>query len=200
MDFKDPKNQILFLAIFGFLVLIYIWHTKFYTPYDEHLTQNKQLYAKLSADVHAVKQKAESLEGLQAEVANQNARYEKVKLWLPERKEDESFLAQLHIAAQQTNSTIISITPQLSAPQEFYTANSYIIELESTYHNMGNLLAKIVNFPFIVTVSDIQIKSKDDKSELQAISAKKRRDLTVLAAFKLTTFNSNNLDQGGQTQ
>ncbi len=151
-----------------------------------------------AAIVTAVRQKAESLEGLQREVAEQNARYENVKLWLPEKKEDESFLAQFHIAAQQSNSTVISITPQLPVPQEFYTANSYIVELESTYHNMGNLLAKIVNFPFIVNVSDIQIKSKE--SNLTAISAKKRKDLTVLAAFKLTTYNSNNPDQGGQTQ
>jgi Tfp pilus assembly protein PilO len=200
MDFKDPKNQILFLAIFGFLVLIYIWHLKFYTPYEEHLAQNKQLYAQLSSDLHAVKQKAESLEGLQKEVNEQNARYEKVKLWLPERKEDESFLAQLHIASQQTNSTVISIAPQLPTPQEFYTANSYIVEIESTYHNLGNLLAKIVNFPFIVNVSDIQIKAKEDKSEMQAMSAKKRKDMTVVATFKLTTYNSNNPDQGGQTQ
>jgi len=200
MDFKDPKNQILFLAVFGFLVLIYIWHNKFYTPYEEHLTQNKELYGKLKEDLTAVRQKAESLEGLQREVAEQNARYENVKLWLPEKKEDESFLAQLHIAAQQSNSTVISITPQLPIPQEFYTANSYIVEIESTYHNMGNLLAKIVNFPFIVNVSDIQIKSKETESDLTTISAKKRKDLTVLATFKLTTYNSNNPVQGGQTQ
>jgi Tfp pilus assembly protein PilO len=205
MDFKDPKNQILILVVFGFLVLIYIWHAKFYTPYDQKLAVNKATYSKLRTELHAVQQEAASLEALKEEVALQNARFENVKLWLPEKKQDEAFLAQLHIAAQQTNSTITGITPQMPMPKEFYSANDYIVEAEATYHGLGNLFAKVVNFPFIVRISDIELKSKEGMSELMAVSAKKRENLTVTATFKLTTFNSGNTipqtdSQGGQTQ
>ncbi|MCP4583208.1 MAG: type 4a pilus biogenesis protein PilO [candidate division Zixibacteria bacterium] len=200
MDFKDPKNQILILVVFGFIVLIYLWHTKFYTPYDQQLTVDKATYSKLREELHAVKQEAASLDALQEEVAMQNARFENVKLWLPEKKQDEAFLAQLHIAAQQTNSTIIGITPQAPMPKEFYSANDYIVEAEATYHGLGNLFAKVVNFPFIVRISDIELKSKEGMSELMAVSAQKRENLTVSATFKLTTFNSGNAIQGGQTQ
>jgi len=197
MDLKDPKNQILVLIVIGFLVLIYVWHVKFYTSYAAELSQKKALYQKLSSDLFAVKQKAESLEGLQEEFNNLLDRFNKVKLWLPEKKEDESFLAQLHIAAQLTNSTVLSITPQASVPHDFYSANSYIVELETTYHGLGKFFAKVVNFPFIVTISDVKLKAKDKKTSVITAASQKRGNLTLTSTFKLTTYNAS---QGGQTQ
>lgn len=199
MDLKDPKNQILLLITIGFLVLMYVWYARFYTVNAAELTQKKGMYQKLSSDLFAVKQKAESLEGLQAEYNNLVSRYDKVKLWLPEKKEDESFLAQLHVAAQLTNSTVLSISPQESVPGEFYFANSYLVELETTYDGLGNFFAKVVNFPFIVTISDVQLKAKDKTSGAVPGGAARRQDLTTVATFRLTTYNATGSLEGGQT-
>jgi len=201
MDFKDPKNQILALIVFVFLVLIYVWYSQFYTPYDESLAQKKAQYQKLQTDLFAVKQKAESVEGLKREVEFQEAKYEKVRLLLPERKEDEAFLQQMHMAEQSTNSTIMNILPLPSVPKEFYTANSYLVEVEATYHGLGKLFEKIVNFPFLVNVSDVVVETRDAKgSGSGELAEKKRKDLTVAATFKLTTYNTKPSDLGGQTQ
>jgi len=200
MDLKDPKNQVLLLITIGFLVLIYIWYAKFYTVNAAELTQKRVMYQKLSSDLFAVKQKAESLEGLQAEYNNLIGRYDKVRLWLPEIKEDESFLAQVHVAAQLTNSTVLSISPQESVPGEFYTANSYLVELETTYDGMGNFFAKVVNFPFIVTISNVQMKAKDQMAGTAPGGSSKRQDLTMVGTFRLTTYNATGNVGGGQTQ
>lgn len=205
MDFKDPKNQILALIVIVFLALIYVWYTKFYTPNSEELTQKKAQYEKLNADLYAVRQKAESLDGLQRDVDMQQAKYEKVKLWLPERKEDEAFLHQLHMAEQSTNSTIINISPQMSIPHEFYTANSYIIELESTYNGLGLFFERVVNFPFIVTISDVTLASRSERiNPGSALGNKKRKDLPVVSSFTLTTYNTQPAElatnAGGQTE
>lgn len=200
MDLKDPKNQILLLIAVVFIALIYVWYAKFYTPYDMELVQKKAEYQKLNSELFAVKQKAQSLEGLQKDVNAQRAKYEKVKLWLPEVKEDESFLHQLHMAAQYTSSTITNITPQTSTPMEFYTANDYAVELETTYHGLGDFFARVVNFPFIVTISEVSVKSREEKSGSSDIGERKRKDLTVTASFKLTTYNTQPTDLGGQTQ
>ena len=201
MDLKDPKNQILVLFVIIFLALIYVWYAMLYTPKEEVLDQKKAQYQKLSTDLFAVKQKAESLDGLKREVDMQKAKYEKVKLWLPEQKEDEAFLHQLHMAEQSTNSAIMNITPLPAMPMEFYTANSYLIEIESSYHGLGHFFERVVNFPFIVNISDVLIESREGKKTgVGELGKKKRKDLTIVATFKLTTYNTHPSDLGGQTQ
>lgn len=201
MDLKDPKNQILILIVIVFLALIYVWYSKFYTPYSEILVQKKAQYQKLSTDLFAVRQKAESLEGLKRDVELQKAKYEKVKLWLPEQKEDESFLHQIHMAEQSTNSTIMDITPQPPIPQEFYTANTYVVQLESTYDGMGSFFERVVNFPFIVNISDVVMESREEKTTGKSeLGEKRRKDLTVSSTFKLTTYNTHPVDLGGQPE
>ncbi len=197
MDLRDPKNQIFLVIIFAFLVLIYIWHARFYTPYSEELSVKKTEYEKLRSDLFSVRQKAMTLDALNAELEQKRLEYEKIKLLLPEIKEDETFLAQLHIAAQLTNSTVMSITPQALITRGFYNENPYIVELESTYHNLGNFFAKIVNFPFIVNISNLQIKAKEKKQSMMQGEAERRKDLTVSVTFRLTSYNSH---KGGQTQ
>ncbi len=205
MDFRDPKNQVLVLIVFVFLALIYVWYSQLYTPYSEQLVQKKTQYQKLSSDLFAVRQKAESLEGLQRDVELQRARYEKVKLWLPEVKEDEAFLHQIHMAEQSTNSAIINIAPQTPTPHEFYTANTYVIELESTYNGLGKFFEKVVNFPFIVNISDVTLLSRAERMNKGGnLGERKRSDLVVVATFKLTTYNTQPADlvqnTGGQTK
>lgn len=205
MDFKDPKNQVLALIIIVFLALIYVWHSQFYTPYSEQLVQKKAQYQKLSTDLNAVRQKAKSLEGLQKDVDIQQARYEKVKLWLPEKKEDEAFLHQIHMAEQSTNSAVINIAPQSPVSHEFYTANTYIIELESTYNRLGLFFERVVNFPFIVTISSVSLQSRSERTGGgNNLGEKKRKDLDVIATFRLTTYNSQPAqiaqNTGGQTE
>jgi Tfp pilus assembly protein PilO len=201
MDLKDPKNQILVLIAIVFLVLIYVWYARFYSPYEAQLVQKKAQYQKLKTDLFAVQEKAKGLDALRVEVGQQEARYEKVRLWLPEKKEDESFLHQVHMAEQSTNSTIMNITPQASIPHEFYTANSYKVEIESTYHGLGKFFEKVVNFPFIVNISDVMIESREVKQGAKSgLAEKKRSDLTIAATFKLTTYNSHPAVIGGQTQ
>ena len=195
VDVRDPKTQILLTITAVFIVLIYVWQVKFYTPYATELAGRKIQHEKLRSELFAVKQKAKSLDALKEEYSNLSNRYEEVKLWLPEKKEDESFLAQLHIAAQLTNSQIVSVIPQQPDTKEFYDANIYEIELESTYHGLGKFFARVVNFPFIVTITDVVLNSSED-SDMPG-KEKAQQGHTVFSQFRLITYNSH---PGGQTQ
>ncbi|MCD6161881.1 MAG: type 4a pilus biogenesis protein PilO [candidate division Zixibacteria bacterium] len=197
MDLRDPKNQILSVIVAGFIILFYIWYSQFYSAYEIELNEKKAQNQQLEQQLFSVRQQAKSLDALQEEYNELLNRYEKVKLWLPEVKEDEAFLAQMHIAAQLANSTIISVTPQVTVSHDYYSANSYLVEVESTYHNLGSFYAKIVNFPFIVTISDVKLKSIEEGKGLDIGNTLKQNDHTVSSTFKLTSYNSN---QGGQTQ
>jgi type IV pilus assembly protein PilO len=201
MDFKDPKNQILVLIVIVFVALTYIWYQKFYTPYAAELTAKKARLEQILTNLHAVQQKAASLQSLQQDYEALAKRYETVRLLLPEQKEDETLLSQVHIAAQITNSAVVSVIPQPSTPKDFFISNNYLVELSCTYHGLGEFFARVANFPFIVTVSDVQMTALDQNIVAQSKSLRKK-DHTLTASFKLTTYNvrDGGLAGGGQAQ
>lgn len=201
MDFKDPKNQILVLIVIVFLALIYVWYQKFYTPYAAELTSKKDRLEKILTNLHAVQQKAASLQSLQQDYEALARRYEAVRLLLPEVKEDEKLLSQIHVAAQITGSAVVSVIPQPAMPKDFYISNTYLVELSCTYHGLGEFFAKVANFPFIVTISDVQMGAIDQNIAAQSKSLRKK-DHTLMASFKLTTYNvrGGGVAGGGQAQ
>jgi type IV pilus assembly protein PilO len=201
MDFKDPKNQILILVVIAFMGLGYLWYIKFYSPYAVKLSGDKARLEKILSKLHEVQQKAASLDALQQEYASLEGRYSNVRLLLPEQKEDETMLSQIHIAAQVTNSAVVGITPMASTTKDFYIANTYLVELSSTYHGLGEFFAKVANFPFIVTISDVQMSATESATGATTKSLR-RKDHTLSATFKLTTYNVRDVKvaAGGQAQ
>lgn len=193
MNLRDPKNQLRVLIVIVFLVAVYLWATKVYTPYGQRLEQLQVEQESLGRKLNNVRQKAETLEGLQKELNELQLRYKRVELLLPEMKEDEAFLGQIHGAAQLTNTLIKKITPLGTAPAEFYDTNNYTVEVESSYHGLGRFFARVANFPFIVNLSDLQLKTSSlaggSSGALMTQPTKADENRVVLATFKMSTYN-----------
>ena len=188
MNLKDPKTQItLFIAIL-FVVASYLWYTKTYTEYSSKIAVVSVECEKELAALHNVKENAASLDDLQREFDDLQLRYQKIQLLLPERKEDESFLTQIHAAGQLTNSQVRDITPMGAQPGEYYVTNTYSVEVEASYHGLGKFFSKVANFPFIVNIADLELKSNAGTLSAQG-SPKKDTDKTVIATFKMLTYN-----------
>lgn len=190
MNLRDPKNQLRIFVVVIFLVAIYLWATKIYTPFSQRLEQLQVEHENLGRKLNSVRQKAETLEALQKEYSELQTKYQTVQLLLPEKKEDESFLSQIHAAAQLTNSIVTKITPLGTVPSDFYDANSYSVEVEASYHGMGKFFAIVANFPFIVNLSDLQMKSTTQTGgNLPNQPPKTEDDRSVEATVKMSTYN-----------
>jgi Tfp pilus assembly protein PilO len=188
MNFKDPKNQILVFVVILFLAAGYIWYTRIYSSYNTKITAKKSQLEKELSDLHSVQQKAATLDELQKEIDDLQIKYKKVELLLPERKEDESFLSQIHAAAQLTGSTVVDITPMGTQAGDFYETNSYTVAVESSYNGLGKFFAKVANFPFIVNVSDLELKTTG--SPIGGLGQpQKNPNETLIATFKMSTYN-----------
>jgi Tfp pilus assembly protein PilO len=186
MNYKDPKIQIISFVVIIFVAASYLWYSKIYGDYASKIATMKVQYEKELSDLHSVKQKAATLDDLQREFDDLATKYKRVELLLPEIKEDESFLSQIHAAAQVTGSTVTDLTPMGSQPSDFYIANTYSFQVEATYHGLGRFFAKVANFPFIVNVSDLEMKSLMGNSSL---NEEKDTDKNVVATFKMSTYN-----------
>ena len=188
MNLRDPKTQITLIIAVVFIALYYAWFAKIFTPFQEVITQKELQKGVLLKKLHDVQKTAESLADLEKEYNELQAQYKKVEIQLPEMKEDESFLTQLHIAAQQTQSIVVEVTPLGTTPSEFYETNSYSIQVESSYHGLGKFMAKVANFPFIVNLNDITLKSPAQKlAQIEAENVKDEKPVT--ATFKVSTYN-----------
>ena len=193
MNLRDPKNQIAIFVVVLFVVIYYIWFTRIYTSYQEEIDGSKVTRSTLLTKLHGVIAKAETLEELEKEYNELQLKYKKVELLLPEKKEDEAFLNQIHAAAQLTNSIVRKITPLGTRESDFYNTNSYNIEVESSYHGLGKFFAKIANFPFIVNVTDLELKSSAVAGgvggTMLGTPVKIEPDKAVVATFRLSTYN-----------
>ena len=188
MNLRDPKTQITLVIVLLFVGLYYLWFVKLYSPLTEQIAAKELQKSSLLTQLHAVEQKAATLNDLEKEYNNLQVQYKKVEIQLPESKEDEAFLSQLHAAAQLTGSIVVNVTPTGTIPSDFYETNTYSVEVDASYHGLGKFLAKVANFPFIVNISDLTMKSPAQKlSMIQAETLKDEKPVT--ATFKVSTYN-----------
>lgn len=193
MNLRDPKNQIAIFVVLLFIVIYYLWFTEIYTSHQDEIEGLNITRSTLLSKLHAVIAKAETLEELEKEYNELQLRYKKVEILLPEKKEDEAFLGQIHAAAQLTNSMVRKITPLGTQVSDFYDTNSYAVEVESSYHGLGRFFAKVANFPFIVNLSDLELKSPTGaggaSGTMLRAPSKIEPDKAVVATFRLSTYN-----------
>lgn len=196
MNLRDPKNQIFIIIIFVIAAAVYFWYTKLYSSYDARIATLAQEQSVLAAKLNSVKQKAAGIEELMKEYDGYLMKYKKMELLLPEKKEDEAFLNQIHAAAQLTNSTVKEIVPLGTQVLDYYEANDYSVIVESSYKGLGEFFAKLANFPFIVNLSALQLKTSKEGSGTTLLDPTQKiaPNETVVATFKLSTYN---VKQGG---
>jgi len=196
MNLRDPKNQIFIIILIVIGAAVYFWYAKIYSSYGARIETLAQEQSVLAAKLNSVKQKAATLEQLKKEFNELMLKYKRVELLLPEKKEDESFLSQIHAAAQLTNSVVREIVPVGTQVMEYYETNEYSVIIESSYRGLGEFFAKVANFPFIVNLSALQLKSSKEGTGTVLLDPQQKvsPDETVIATFKLSTYN---VKQGG---
>jgi Tfp pilus assembly protein PilO len=87
-----------------------------------------------------------------------------------------------------TGSVVRELTPLGTQAGDFYNTNMYSLEVEASYHGLGKFFAKVANFPFIVNVSELEMKSST--GVVPGMGPKsKDNDKTLNATFKMSTYN-----------
>jgi len=189
MDLKDPKTQKLALVVLGFFLVIYFWYSRVYTTNDAELTTKRSNYESIMTDLTAVELKAKSLDGLKFEYDALRNRYEKIEMLLPEEKQVPKFLIQLHSATGITQSRLLELEPISTKSTPYYAISDYKLKFTGTYHELGEFLATVANFPFITNVSRVEIDGLPESS-LQGTQDKRSiHDIKSLeASMVLSTY------------
>ena len=194
MDFKDPKNQKIIIAVVAFLIVIYFWYGRVYSRYDNQISQKNQEFETITTNLKNVEMKAKSLDALKLEYSSLVERYHEIESLLPEVKQIPSFLVQLHTASSLTGSKITRIQPLPITSEEFYNVASFEIEMTGSYHDFGTFVSYVANFPFIANISRMEIKANDiaisaaEAEHEQKVQEVGKKRETITATFVLSTY------------
>ncbi len=184
MDLKDTKTQKILLGGLIFFLIFYFWYARIYSKNSQVISQKQTEYENILTNLKNVEMKARSFENLKTEYEKLLKRYKEVELLLPEEKQIPLFLTQMHFAAQSSQTGITQIVPMETAPIGFYNASSFNIEMTGSYHDFGNFLSNIANFPFIANVSDVTITGISQEAQVPV-----SEDRTITTSFKLTSYH-----------
>jgi type IV pilus assembly protein PilO len=124
-------------------------------PERETLQVRQAELSAIQARIATGLETARKLPEFRAQVGDLEARLESLKAILPEEKDVADLLRRIQTMASQSNLRIRTFRPQAIAQRELHAEWPIGLELEGTYHNVGQFLDKVSKFPRIINVGAI---------------------------------------------
>lgn len=140
-------------------------------PAQESLAQRDAQLQTIRADIQRGLATARRLPEFRRQVADLEAQLDRLRPVLPSEKDVADLLRRIQGMATQSNLTIRGFAPQAVATRQMYAEWPIGLQIEGTYHNLGNFLERVSKFPRIINVNGIHIKAKDNGGPGDSITA-----------------------------
>jgi type IV pilus assembly protein PilO len=162
----------------GTLVAIIGFFTYFsYLPKHKDLDKLKKQQVKLEKELRVAKDKAAQLKKYRAKMKQAEARYQKAKQALPEKKEIPKLLAAISQTGQDAGLDFLLFQPKPEVRKNFYAEIPVSIKVKGTYHELALFFENISELSRIVNLRDISL-----------IPAKNDKDVTLDASCTAVTY------------
>jgi type IV pilus assembly protein PilO len=156
-----------------------IFYLMYASPVNADMAERQKKLDGLRGDIGKGLATAQKLPEFQRDVKELEARLEGLKAVLPEEKDIADLLRRLHTLAMQSNLYIREFKPATSPTTKQMHAEWPIdLQLEGSYHNLGEFFDRISKFSRIINISNLQVKARD----------KQDANLTISAQCVATTF------------
>jgi type IV pilus assembly protein PilO len=137
------------------------WY-QFLRPMEANLVaQNAQL-TQLNQDVAAAVARQMELAEIRAEAERLGEQLDALKTILPLERETDQILRQVQQAATDSSLRILRVSPRATVDNDFYSEWPIDMQVEATYHNMGQYLDRIRELERIVNITGLQMNAAGD--------------------------------------
>ena len=160
------------------------WYAR---PVQASIDTREAQLATIRADIDRGLATARRLPEFRREVGALEAQLDRLKAILPEERDVADLLRRVQGMATQSNLTIRGFTPRAVATRQMHAEWPIGLQLEGTYHNLGDFLERVSKFPRIINVSGIKIKAKDNATDASTITAECTATTFVLIEPKPAT-------------
>jgi type IV pilus assembly protein PilO len=153
------------------LVATAVFWNYYAQPAQARLDERRSQLASIHAEIDRGRATARRLPEFRREVAALELQLDRLRAVLPEEQDVADLLRRVQGMATQSNLTIRGFTPHAVARKQPHMEWPIGLKLEGRYHDLGAFLERVSKFPRIINVSDLAIKSVDDKTGQSTITA-----------------------------
>jgi Tfp pilus assembly protein PilO len=178
-SFNDLSMRAQMLTFVGLCVLIVAgaWQVVL-GPARVELASQESRVATLEAEVARAQVTAAKLPVVQREVAVMELSLKQTTAILPDEKDPQDVLRNLHELASESALDISSFTPKAISTKTQYSEWPIQVGLEGGYHDLGRFFDRIATMSRLMSVTELQIK----------VNAKPNARSVIAATCVATTF------------
>jgi len=150
------------LAVFIVLSLLTVggaWQVLL-SPAMTEIAGRRQRLVTLETELGKARAVAQKLPALQREVRTLEAKLRETEAVIPDEKDPQDVLRNLHDLASDSLLDIASFKPKPIVARTEYTEWPIELGLEGGYHDLGRFFGYVATMSRLMSVSDLQIKTK----------------------------------------
>lgn len=155
------------LGVAGVAVFYYMY----VMPTAAEMAIREQRLAGLLASIAKGATTASRLNEFKQRVAEREAQLEDLKSRLPEQKDVADLLRRIQTLAAQSDLAIRGFKPAPSVTKQLHAEWPIVLQLDGTYHKLGEFLDRVSKFSRIINVSNINIRAKDKQEPNSTVTA-----------------------------
>jgi len=161
------------LAVFGFLCLVTVgaaWQVLL-SPELAAIEERSSHLTTLEADVTKAQATAARLVLVQREVRALEASLQETTAIIPDEKDPQDVLRSLNALASESMIGLAGFTNKTIVTKAQYAEWPVTLSLEGGYHDIGRFFDRIASTPRLISVSDLNIKTKQQPSGRGTVTA-----------------------------
>jgi Tfp pilus assembly protein PilO len=160
----STKTQIAIFALLCAVTAGAAWQVLI-GPMRAELATRQARLAGLQSDVARASSTALRLPALRKDIADLEHQLVASTAVLPDEKDAQDVLRQLHELASDSSLSIASFTPKAVTDKPQYSEWPIELGLNGGYHDLGRFFERVANLPLLISVSNLHLKAKDASSK-----------------------------------
>jgi type IV pilus assembly protein PilO len=178
----QTRTQIVVFAALAVLTVGAAWQVLI-GPMRAELATRRARLSTVDADVQRAQATAARLPALTRDIAALEQQLVATTAVLPDEKDAQDVLRQLHELASDSSLAIASFTPKPVADKPQYSEWPIELGLNGGYHDLGRFFDRVASLPLLISVSDLHVKASDRQTGAAAAGTG-----SVVASCTATTF------------
>lgn len=155
----STRTQIAIFALLSLATVGAAWQVLI-APERAELSTRRARLASLQSDVSRASTTAKRLPALESEIAALESSLQATTAVLPDEKDAQDVLRQLHSLASESSMSLSSFTPKAVTDKPQYSEWPIELGLDGSYHDLGRFFDRVSQLPLLVSVSNLHVTSR----------------------------------------
>jgi type IV pilus assembly protein PilO len=166
----SPRSQTIVFVALCMLTIVGAWQVLI-GPDQSELSEARAHLATVQGDVARATAVAATLPQLQRQVHAYEVQLQQTTAVLPDEKDPEDVLRNLHEVASDSQIAIATFKPSPIVAKAQYSEWPISVVMDGSYHDLGRFFAHIANMSRLMSVSDLQIKTQTKPNSRTTVTA-----------------------------